>query len=71
MIRTPTLEIWATFTIICAFCIGLALISLLGTVVVYRRRHKKRLQRLQQRRQHQLLRTYLKQSKQFTTSECN
>lgn len=56
IIRTPTLEIWATFTIICAFFIGLALFSLLGTVVVYRRRHKKQLQRLQQRRQHQLLR---------------
>lgn len=51
IVRTPTTDVWASFYIICAFAVGLVLISLLGIMLVYRHRHKKR---LQQRRQQYL-----------------
>lgn len=49
--KTPTMDVWVTFYVVCAFAFGLVLLSFLGILLGYRYRQKNHLQR----RTHQFL----------------
>ncbi|EFX72180.1 hypothetical protein DAPPUDRAFT_308560 [Daphnia pulex] len=49
--KTPAMDVWVTFYVVCAFAFGLVLVSFLGILLGYRYRQRKHLQR----RTHQFL----------------